>query len=113
MSAIRFGTPCAACRSEYGRSPHSPIAYGGSSRSALPLRPPVARPAVITAAIIAATVGTSSLRIASLHRLGGRLRHGNLRRNRRRRGSLRRDLCAPLLGRDLRDPLREEPVVPL
>src|SRR5215831_20825858 len=27
MSAIRFGTPTCACRSEYGRSPQRPMAY--------------------------------------------------------------------------------------
>src|SRR3954463_11111955 len=27
MSAIRLGTPRSACTEEYGRSPHSPIAY--------------------------------------------------------------------------------------
>src|SRR5262249_20356737 len=41
MSAIRFGTPVVAWRSEYGRSPHRPIAHSltSSRSSSSPRRP--------------------------------------------------------------------------
>src|SRR5262249_20799804 len=70
MSAIRFGTPVWACRSEYGRSPQRPIAYSNVLLFFLPSSP-IATPAVSVTAAIAATARNSTLRVLITPPLSG------------------------------------------
>ena len=67
MSAIRFGTPVVAWMSEYGRSPHSPIAYPLCSFACVlwdwpPQPEATAIVVVIAAASSEASAGTNSFR---------------------------------------------------
>jgi hypothetical protein len=60
MSSSRFGTPFVACVSEYGMSPHSPIAYWNVLSLPLPM-PATANPAAVADTTSAANSTSTSL----------------------------------------------------